>query len=153
MTTRNAGATVAIYGPQATGLSYGNIGYRLSDVRTQLVDNVSLVTGTHGKGGRDLDTVIGKTTFNPGANGITRSTAWQTTSRKAFQIKQFASSGSVDATISQVAFYVQDEWRLRSASRPAPVFATSRRSRPVTRRRPWPRTGFRSPPRFPTTRT
>ena len=28
VTVRNAGATVGIYGPQATGLSYGNIGYQ-----------------------------------------------------------------------------------------------------------------------------
>ena len=29
VTVRNAGATVAIYGPQATGLSWGNVGYTL----------------------------------------------------------------------------------------------------------------------------
>jgi Carboxypeptidase regulatory-like domain/TonB dependent receptor-like, beta-barrel len=116
VTVRNAGATVAIYGPQATGLSYGNIGYRFSDVRTQFVDNVSFVTGAHtAKAGVDVDTVIGKTTFNPGANGIyTFNSLADYVARKAFQYQQFGGSGSVDATISQVAFYVQDEWRLGS---------------------------------------
>jgi hypothetical protein len=115
VTVRNAGATVAIYGPQATGLSYGNIGYRFSDVRMQVVDNVSFVTGAHtAKVGVDLDTVNGTTTFNPGANGIyTFNSLSDYTARKAFQYQQFGGSGDVDARISQIAFYAQDEWRLR----------------------------------------
>jgi hypothetical protein len=115
VTVRNAGATVAIYGPQATGLSYGNIGYQFSDVRMQFVDSVSFVTGAHtAKVGIDLDTVNGKTTFNPGANGIyTFNSLADYVARRPFQYQQFGGSGAVDATISQLAFYVQDEWRLR----------------------------------------
>lgn len=116
VTVRNAGATIAIYGPQATGLSYGNIGYEFSDVRVQLVDNVSFVTGAHtAKMGVDLNTVNGRTTFDPGGNGIyTFNSLADYVVRKPFQYQQFAGSGAVDARISQLAFYVQDEWRLRS---------------------------------------
>ncbi|HTL43563.1 MAG TPA: carboxypeptidase regulatory-like domain-containing protein [Vicinamibacterales bacterium] len=117
VTVRNQGATVAIYGPQATGLSYGNIGYRFSDVRLQFVDNVSFVTGAHtAKIGVDFDSVNGKTTFNPGANGIyTFNSLADFAARKPFQYQQFAGSGDVNARITQMAIYVQDEWRLGSA--------------------------------------
>ena len=47
VTVNNNGATLAIYGPQATGLSYGNIGYQFSDMRYQVTDNLSFVTGGH----------------------------------------------------------------------------------------------------------
>jgi len=116
VTVRNAGATVAIYGPQATGLSYGNIGYRFSDVRVQLVDNISFVTGAHtAKAGVDLDTVHGTTTFDPGANGVyTFNSLADYTARRPFQYQQFGGSGAVDARIAQLAFYAQDEWRVRS---------------------------------------
>ena len=92
VTVRNAGATVAIYGPQATGLSYGNIGYEFSDVRVQLVDNVSFVTGAHtAKAGVDLDTVNGKTTFDAGSNGIyTFNSLADYDARRPFQYQQFA---------------------------------------------------------------
>jgi hypothetical protein len=115
VTVRNAGATIAIYGPQATGLSYGNIGYEFSDVRMQFVDNVSFVTGAHtAKIGVDLDTVEGRTTFDPGSNGIyTFNSLADYAARRPFQYQQFAGSGAVDARISQLAFYAQDEWRLR----------------------------------------
>jgi hypothetical protein len=43
--------TVAIYGPQATGLSYGNVGYEFTDNRFQVVDNFSIVSGAHHEGG------------------------------------------------------------------------------------------------------
>ena len=115
VTLRNAGATVAIYGPQATGLSYGNIGYRFSDVRYQFVDNLSFVTGAHtAKVGVDSNLVNGKTTFNPGSNGIyTFNTLADFAARKPFDYRQFGGSGSLDTTIQQLAFYVQDEWRVR----------------------------------------
>jgi hypothetical protein len=115
VTVRNAGATIAIYGPQATGLSYGNIGYRFSDVRLQVVDSVSLVTGAHtAKLGVDLDTVRGTTTFDAGSNGIyTFNTLADYLARRPFQYQQFGGSGAVDARVSQLAFYAQDEWRLR----------------------------------------
>ena len=115
VTVRNAGATVAIYGPQATGLSYGNIGYEFSDVRAQFVDSLSFVTGAHtARAGVDLDTVRGTTTFDAGANGIyTFNSLADFTARRPFQYQQFAGTGGVDARITQIAFYAQDEWRVR----------------------------------------
>ena len=115
VTVRNAGATVAIYGPQATGLSYGNIGYQFSDVRYQFVDSLSFVTGAHtAKFGVDSNLVNGKTTFDPGSNGIyTFNSLADFSTRKPFEYRQFGGSGALDTTIQQVAFYVQDEWRLR----------------------------------------
>jgi carboxypeptidase family protein/TonB-dependent receptor-like protein len=115
VTVRNAGATVAIYGPQATGLSYGNIGYRFSDVRYQFADNLSFVTGAHtAKLGVDSNLVNGKTTFDAGANGIyTFNSLADFAARKPFEYRQFSGSGSLDTTIQQIALYLQDEWRLR----------------------------------------
>lgn len=115
VTVRNAGATVAIYGPQATGLSYGNIGYRFSDVRYQFVDNLSFVSGAHtAKFGVDSNLVRGRTTFDAGSNGIyTFNSLADFAARRPFDYRQFGGSGSLDTTIHQVAFYVQDEWRLR----------------------------------------
>ena len=115
VTVRNAGATVAIYGPQATGLSYGNIGYRFTDMRYQVIDNVSFVSGAHtAKLGFDSNLVNGRTTFDAGANGIyTFNSLADYSARRPFEYRQFAGTGSLDATMQQVAFYVQDEWRLR----------------------------------------
>lgn len=115
VTVRHGGAAVAIYGPQATGLAYGNIGYRFTDMRYQVIDNLSLVTGAHTtKLGFDSSLVNGRTTFNPGANGIyTFNTLDDYLARRPFSYQQFAGTGAVDATIHQIAFYAQDEWRVR----------------------------------------
>jgi len=115
VTVRNAGAAVAIYGPQATGLSYGNTGYQFSDTRYHVVNNVSFVTGAHtAKVGIDANIVNGRTTFDPGGNGVyTFNSLADFVARRAFQYQQFAGSGAVDATMHQIAFYVQDEWRVR----------------------------------------
>jgi hypothetical protein len=115
VTVRHGGAPVAIYGPQATGLSYGNIGYRFTDLRYQVIDNLSLVTGAHTtKIGVDSDLVNGRTTFNPGANGIyTFNTLDDYAARRPFSYQQFAGTGAVNASIHQIAFYAQDEWRVR----------------------------------------
>jgi hypothetical protein len=115
VTVRHGGAAVAIYGPQATGLSYGNIGYRFTDMRYQVINNLSMVTGAHTtKFGMDSNLVNGRTVFNPGANGIyTFNTLDDYLARRPFQYQQFAGSGSVDASIHQLAFYAQDEWRVR----------------------------------------
>ena len=113
---RNAGATVAIYGPQATGLSWGNVGYRFDDTRYHIVNNVSMVTGAHtAKFGVDLNIVDSLTTFDAGGNGIyTFNTLADYVARRPFQYQQFAGSGTVDSITNQIAVYVQDEWRLHS---------------------------------------
>jgi hypothetical protein len=115
VTVRHGGAPVAIYGPQATGLAYGNIGYRFTDMRYQVISNLSMVTGAHTtKFGVDSNLVNGRTTFNPGANGIyTFNSLDDYLARRPFSFQQFAGTGFVDASIHQIAFYAQDEWRVR----------------------------------------
>lgn len=117
VTVRNGSPiqTVAIYGPQATGLGYGNIGYRFTDVRSQVIDSFSIVTGAHTtKIGFDYSRVTGNTTFNPGFNGTYRFDNLQALlSREPAQYTQFAGTGELDLTMHQIAFYIQDEWRAR----------------------------------------
>ena len=115
VTVRNGSPvqTVAIYGPQATGLAYGNNGYKFTDRRYQFIDNFSIVTGEHTmKFGFDSNRVNGRTTFNPGSNGTYRFDSLQSfVDRQPAQYTQFAGTGDLNATMHQVAFYVQDEWR------------------------------------------
>lgn len=124
VTVQNGGATVAIYGPQATGLSYGNIGYKFSDLRSQIVENFSIVSGSHtAKFGLDWNRINGRTTFNPGSNGIyTFTTLADYVARRPFQYQQFAGSGELDTTIQQIAVYAQDEWRVRPGLTFSPGF-------------------------------
>ena len=105
---------IAIYGPQATGLSYGNVGYKFTDNRTQIVDNYSLVNGAHTmKLGIDANLVNTSVVFNPGYNGIYRfdSLAAYLT-RNPAQYDQFAGTGAVNTHKNQIALYFQDEWRV-----------------------------------------
>ncbi len=115
VTVRNGNPvqTVAIFGPQTTGLAYGNIGYKFTDVRYQFVDNFSIVTGSHTmKFGFDSNSVNGNTTFNPGWNGTYRFDSLPAfLARQPAQYTQFAGTGALDATMHQIAFYIQDEWR------------------------------------------
>ena len=106
--------TIAIYGPQATGLAYGNVGYKFSDRRFQLVDNYSIVSGAHTmRFGVDANLVNGSVVFNPGYNGIYRfDTLASYLARSPAQYQQFAGTGAVDAHKHQIALYFQDEWRL-----------------------------------------
>ncbi len=126
VTVRNGSPvqTVAIYGPQATGLSYGNIGYQFTDWRRQFIDNFSIVTGAHTvKFGVDANSVNGNTTFNAGWNGTYRFDALQDyLDHKPAQYTQFAGTGKLDLTMHQVAFYVQDEWRIRPGLTISPGF-------------------------------
>ncbi len=126
VTVRNGNPiqTLAIYGPQATGLSYGNIGYKFTDVRYQIVNNLSIVTGAHtAKFGFDSNRVRGRTTFNPGWNGTYRFDSLQDyLDRRPAQYTQFAGTGELAATIHQIAFYVQDEWRVRPGLTISPGF-------------------------------
>jgi len=116
--------TIAIYGPQATGLSYGNVGFKFTDVRSQFVDNFSIITGAHTmKLGIDSNRVNSKTVFSPGNNGIYRFdslTAYL--NRQPALYQQFAGTGATDSSKQQIAFYVQDEWRLRPGFTISPGF-------------------------------
>ncbi|HWP84772.1 MAG TPA: TonB-dependent receptor, partial [Terriglobia bacterium] len=105
--------TVAIYGAQGTGLSYGNVGYKFTDQRYQFVDNFSIVTGSHTmKLGADANLVFSATVFNPGFNGTYRFDGLDNyLARIPAQYDQFAGSGTVNSRKHQIAFYWQDEWR------------------------------------------
>lgn len=115
VTVRNGSPvqTVAIYGAQGTGLSYGNVGYKFTDKRYQFVDNFSVVTGAHTmKLGVDANLVFGETVFNPGFNGTYRfDSLTALLARLPAQYDQFAGSGTIDSRKHQIAFYLQDEWR------------------------------------------
>jgi hypothetical protein len=116
--------TIAIYGPQATGLSYGNVGYKFTDRRYQFVDNFSIVTGAHtARVGVDANFVYSSVVFNPGENGIYRFDGLANyLARRPAQYQQFAGSGRVDTTKHQIAVYVQDEWRIRPGLTISPGF-------------------------------
>jgi carboxypeptidase family protein/TonB-dependent receptor-like protein len=106
--------TIAIYGPQATGLAYGNVGYKYEDRRYQVVDNFSVVTGAHTmKLGVDANLVNTGVRFNPGYNGIYRFDSLSNyLARIPATYSQFSGSGHVDTHKNQIALYLQDEWRL-----------------------------------------
>jgi hypothetical protein len=116
--------TIAIYGPQATGLSYGNVGYKFTDVRTQFVDNYSIATGAHTmKFGVDANLVNSDVVFNPGYNGIYRFDSLASyLSRSPAQYQQFAGTGAVNTHKDQIALYLQDEWRVAPGLTISPGF-------------------------------
>ncbi len=116
--------TIAIYGPQATGLGYGNVGYDFTDTRYQFVDSFSIVTGGHTmKAGVDANFVFSRVAFNPGHNGIYRFDGLNNyLARRPSQYTQFAGSGTVNAHKHQIAFYLQDEWRVRPGLTISPGF-------------------------------
>lgn len=116
--------TIAIYGPQATGLGYGNIGYQFTDNRVQIINNLSLITGSHTViVGFDSNRVSSETVFNPGNNGIYRFDSLTSyLDRRPAQYQQFAGTGALNASIHQIAFYIQDEWRIRPGLTISPGF-------------------------------
>lgn len=116
--------TLAIYGPQATGLSYGNVGYKYDDRRYQIVENFSFINGAHTmKAGVDANLVFNQVRFDPGANGIYRFDGLANyLARRPAQYQQFAGSGRVNAYKHQIAFYLQDEWRLSPGFTLSPGF-------------------------------
>jgi len=120
----NPTQTIAIYGPQATGLAFGNVGYKYTDQRRQFVDNFSVVTGAHTmKLGVDANLVKTSMRFNPGYNGIYRfDSLADYLARNPAQYQQFAGTGAVDARKDQIAFYLQDEWRARPGFTISPGF-------------------------------
>ena len=124
VTVRNGGRTLAIYGPQATQVAYGNVGYQFTDVRQQFIENFSIITGAHTmKMGVDFNRTNGQTTFSPGDNGICRFDSVDNyLARQPGRYTQFAGTGSLDATLTQVAFYLQDEWRVGSGFTISPGF-------------------------------
>ncbi len=104
---------VGTYGPQASGLGFGNLGFSSADDRIQLVNNFSIVQGGHSmKLGFDAFRVNGNMLFTPGANALYHFNSLESyMARRPLQYQQFVGTGSLDLGMNMLAFYVQDEWR------------------------------------------
>ena len=113
VTVWNARELVGYYGPQASGLGFGNLGFASSDDRMQLVNNFSVVHGGHStKLGFDFSHISGNMLFKPGANALYHfATLESYLAREPLQYQQFIGTGDLDLGMNQLAFYVQDQWR------------------------------------------
>jgi hypothetical protein len=115
VTVQNAGATIATYGPQGTGISFGNGQFPSRDNRYQVADNVSIVSGAHtAKFGADLVRIASDVTFSPGSNGVyTFSSLTNYLARVPTSYAQSTGAGNVSSAINELSLFIQDEWRLR----------------------------------------
>ncbi|MDP2660132.1 MAG: hypothetical protein Q8R28_05335, partial [Dehalococcoidia bacterium] len=97
VTIWNAGELVGYYGPQASGLGFGNLGFASSDTRMQLVDNFSVFHGGHSlKVGFDYSRIAGNIVFNPGSNAAYLvSSLSDYVNRKPTQYQQFIGTGDL----------------------------------------------------------
>jgi hypothetical protein len=88
------------------------------------VDSFSVVTGAHTmKAGVDANLVFSNVRFNPGYNGIYRFDGLANyLARRPANYSQFSGSGEVEAYKHQIAFYVQDEWRVLPGLTVSPGF-------------------------------
>ncbi|MEP7305834.1 MAG: TonB-dependent receptor [Acidobacteriota bacterium] len=111
---QNAGATIATYGPQGTGISFGNGQFPSVDNRYQLADNFSIVNGAHtAKFGVDFVRISSHVTFAPGGNGVyTFSSLSNLLARVPQSYTQFTGSGQLPTTINELSLFAQDEWRV-----------------------------------------
>ena len=103
----------AIYGPPSSG-SWGNVGFASEDNRYHVVDNFSVVSGPHTiKAGVDYLRLDGHALYNQQFNGayaFASLATWET--RTPTSYVQFTGDGEVQMTINQLAFFVQDDWRV-----------------------------------------
>ena len=115
VTVQNAGATLATYGPQGTGISFGNGQFPSRDNRYQIADNFSIVNGAHtAKVGVDFVRIASDVTFSPGSNGVyTFSSLANYLARVPSAYSQFTGTGNVSSTINELSLFLQDEWRVR----------------------------------------
>lgn len=114
VTVQNGGATVAVYGPQATGISWGNGQFPWVDRRSELSDSFSIVSGAHTiKFGADLLHIHTDVDYSPGENGSYVFTSLASyLARQPFSYSQFSGSGSVKDASDVLGFFLQDEWRI-----------------------------------------
>lgn len=112
---QNNGSVVATYGPQATGVSFGNGQFPTTDNRSELADNFSMVTGSHTtKFGVDMLHIATNITYAPGQNGAYTFTSLDSyLARQPFSYQQFTGSGAVKFAVNELGFFAQDEWRVR----------------------------------------
>jgi hypothetical protein len=113
VTVNNAGSPVALYGTAPEG-SWGNVGFSSTDNRAQFVDNVSIVSGAHtAKIGIDYQRISGRALYDQNAGGAyTFNSLADLLNRTPAIYTQFTGSGSIDLTLDELAFYIQDEWRV-----------------------------------------
>jgi hypothetical protein len=114
VTVANAGATIATYGPQGTGISFGNGQFPTVDDRNQAADDFTLVHGAHTvKFGFDVLRISSNVTYAPGGNGVyTFSSLANYLNRVPSLYSQFAGSGTVRTAIDLPGLFLQDEWHL-----------------------------------------
>jgi hypothetical protein len=115
VTVQNANATIATYGPQGTGISFGNGQFPSVDNRYQVADNFSFFNGAHtSKVGVDLVRIDSTVTFSPGSNGVYNfSSLANFLARVPSSYQQMAGSGNISTTIHELSFFAQDDWRVR----------------------------------------
>ena len=114
VTVQNSGATVAVYGPQATGVSFGNGAFPSTDGRHEIADNFSIVSGAHSaKLGASLLRITTNMTYAPGQNGhYTFNSLAGYLARQPFSYQQFTGSGALKTAVHELGIFVQDEWRV-----------------------------------------
>jgi len=114
VTVQQGGSTVAVYGPQATGVSFGNGAFPSTDNRHEVADNFSIVSGAHSaKFGVDLLHVSTNMTYAPGQNGHYIFTSLASfLARQPFSYQQFTGSGALQTSVNELGLFVQDEWRV-----------------------------------------
>ncbi len=115
VTVQNAGATIATYGPQGTGISWGNGQFPSRDNRYQLADTFVVASGAHtAKFGVDFVHIASDVIFAPGSNGVyTFSSLANFLARVPLSYTQFTGTGTVSSRISELSLFAQDEWRVR----------------------------------------
>lgn len=114
VTVENNGAVIGVYGPQATGISWGNGQFPWVDQRNEAADNFSIITGAHTtKFGFDILHIATNVTYSPGQNGAYVFTSLSSyLARQPFSYSQFSGSGAVKDASTVTSFFLQDEWRI-----------------------------------------
>ena len=115
VTVQSAGATIGTYGPQGTGISFGNGQFPSRDNRYQVADSFTITSGAHtAKLGVDVVRIASDVTFSPGSNGVyTFSSPANYLARVPTSYTQFTGTGKVSSTINELSLFAQDEWRVR----------------------------------------
>ncbi|MGH9327176.1 MAG: hypothetical protein ACRD2B_10915 [Terriglobia bacterium] len=114
VTVENGGAVVGVYGPQATGVSFGNGEFPSVDNRDEAADDFSIISGAHTvKFGGDILRIGTNATYDPGANGAYTFTSLSSfLARQPFSYTQFTGSGALKTAVDELGFFAQDEWRV-----------------------------------------
>ncbi|MEW6730118.1 MAG: TonB-dependent receptor [Acidobacteriota bacterium] len=118
VTVLEGGSTVAIYGQRAF------LPIEQFDDRYQVTNNISVIKGAHNtKFGFDFNRVFVDQIFRSDAAGVYRFNSLSDyLMRRPSQYRQFAGSGVFQASQKELAFYVQDEWRVRPGLTITPGF-------------------------------